>query len=296
MVIRTISDFRNESKDSNSHEDSQPILYGLPSGISMLQAPPIPGEFDAHIVQKIFPRMKLRSIVTALSLFDFLMFIITLGVASTCGGTFDPDNTMAGPNPIALYVMGGQYAQAVINGAVWRLLTPIFLHSGFYHIMSNMFFQLRLGYVLELRWGMVRFLVIYILCGINGSMWSTELGSMKAVSVGASGALFGVMGANISWLIYNWREVPDNKREACFMFFFFALNILFSFAPNVDINAHLGGFVCGLALGVTIPNPIVDQRREKLIRLGGFGLYVFLVVLFSCLIWSHPSIPFDYQC
>jgi rhomboid protease GluP len=86
--------------------------------------------------------------------------------------------------------MGGKWEPDIRAGAVWRLLTAIFLHAGILHIASNLFFQLRFGYITELRWGRWRWLAVYIISGLMASLFSTKLGP-RSVSVGASGALFG---------------------------------------------------------------------------------------------------------
>ena len=86
--------------------------------------------------------------------------------------------------------MGGKWEPDIRAGAVWRLLTAIFLHAGILHIASNLFFQLRFGYITELRWGRWRWLAVYIISGVMASLFSTKLGP-RSVSVGASGALFG---------------------------------------------------------------------------------------------------------
>jgi membrane associated rhomboid family serine protease len=172
------------------------------------------------------------------------------------------------------------------NGAVWRLLTNIILHAGILHILSNTFCQLRFGYTLELRWGWPKFVVIYLLTGISAALWSCVL-SWKAVSVGASGALFGLVGADISYIIYNWREIPQAPQEACLIAFITIITFLFGIDTTVDNFAHLGGLISGIFAGMWIPVTLVKRgnTQEMLYRgigaVGFWGLFLlFLLLLF----------------
>jgi rhomboid protease GluP len=128
-------------------------------------------------------------------------------------------------------------------GAVWRLVTPIILHAGIIHILGNLFFQTRFGYTLELRWGKTKFLIIYICSGIMAAFWSTVI-SFNTISVGASGALFGLVGADLSYLIYNWVEIPHRQQEAFFLAVMTIINFLMgASSTGIDNYAHLGGLV-----------------------------------------------------
>ncbi len=127
-------------------------------------------------------------------------------------------------------------------------MTPIFLHAGVIHIGSNLFFQCMLGFTFEKRWTALRLGLIYLLTGVAASLLSVAA-SPKDVSVGASGALFGLVGADCSYLFMNWSQIPQRHQECCFLVFIILINLLFGFTSNatndgmqanVDNFAHIG--------------------------------------------------------
>jgi len=183
--------------------------------------------------------------------------------------------------------MGGKFEPVIRNnGQVWRLLTSIILHAGILHILSNVFIQLRFGYTLELRWGWPKFVMIYILTGISASLWSSVL-SYESVSVGASGALFGLVGADLAYVIYNWKEIPHVQQEACFIAMITVLTFLFGIDSQVDNFAHLGGLISGLCMGMWLPITLVKRpgNIENYWRYGGMILFWGFFLLFCLLLW-----------
>jgi len=229
-----------------------------------------------------------RYLTTVIFFVDTIILIIELIVGSSkYGCAFARSNNMGGPSGICLYCMGAKWEPAIHNGAVWRLLTPIFLHAGILHLAANMFMLVKMGYVLETRWGWWRFGLVYLLAGLSASLWSAVLG-YETISVGASGALMGLMGADITYLLYNWHEIPDIKIEAIFLTITIVMNFLFgisSQATGIDNYAHLGGLISGLPLGLWFV-PLIEQReKEKIIRLGAAAVFLGLFLLFSLLLW-----------
>jgi len=251
-----------------------------------LIAPRDTGDPSPSMVERCFPWISLYSFTTLISIVDVIMFIVTLIVGGVkYDGAVVKGNPMLGPSSLTLYEMGGKWEPDIKAGHVWRLITPIFLHAGLIHLASNLFFQLRFGYVLELRWSIVRFIVIYFVTGIGASFLSC-LGSPGSVSVGASGALFGIIGANLSYLIYNWERIPHNKNEACILTFVVVINFLVGISGNVDNWAHFGGLITGFLIGVSLPKPIYERPHENWYRIG-FGIGTgLLFLLFAVLLWK----------
>ena len=127
-------------------------------------------------------------------------------------------------------------AKIVRRGEAWRLLVPIFLHNGLLHVFTNLLMQVRLGIQAEIFWGMRRFVPLYFGAGIMGSLLSTVL-LPNAVSVGASGALCGVLGAWTTFLAMHWghgSELEQVARLRDMISTVFNVVILFatSFIPN----------------------------------------------------------------
>lgn len=243
-------------------------------------SPPIP-----DMCPRILPRIGWKRATTVIIIIDLLMFLITLIVGGAkCDGAFVKGNEMAGPSAATLALMGGKCEPAIRDGDFWLLFTPMVLHSGILHLASNSFFQLRFGYTLEVRWTVPLFLVIYILTGFGASLLSA-VQSPNSISVGASGALFGLLGANLSYLIYNWPVIPDNKFEACFLSFVIIINFILGFGSNIDNWAHFGGFVTGF-LGAVSLMPVVYQRPNHLMyRVASAVLGCGFLFLMMMLLW-----------
>ena len=224
--------------------------------------------------------------VTVVSIIEVIIFLIELIVGGAkYDGAFVKGNSMGGPSAETLCNMGGKWEPSIRAGHVWRLFTAIFLHAGILHIASNMFFQLRFGYVTELRWGRGRWLAIYLLTGLMGSLWSTQL-SPKSVSVGASGALFGIVGADFTYLAYNWTHIPHNRQEAFMLALITFINLLLGMGSGIDNMAHLGGLIGGFFLGIAIPPTIEKRPQELVIRASAAFLFSGLALIFILLIFT----------
>jgi len=236
------------------------------------------------IVKCVFPRISKQAATTVISVIDVILMIVTLIVGAVMfDGAIVKGNGMAGPSAETLRYMGGKSEPDIRAGQVWRLVTPIVLHAGIVHLLSNLFFQLRFGYVLEARWGIVKYVGTYVVAGIGASLLSC-IQSPNSISVGASGALFGVVGADVTYLAFNWSHHPDAGREACFLTIVIVLNFLFGISSNVDNWAHFGGFIIGLFLGACLPTPQVQRSNEKLIRVGaGIGCLGMFALWFGVL-------------
>jgi len=141
-------------------------------------------------------------------------------------------------------VSNGIYADGqlagVAHGEWWRLITAAFLHYGPIHLLLNMLALWWLGAPVELAIGRVRFLFLYLAAGLAGSAGAL-IASPNAVTVGASGAIFGLLGAG---LILEWRATG---RLAGNYLTLIVINIAFTLAvPNISIGGHLGGLVAGI--------------------------------------------------
>ena len=127
-------------------------------------------------------------------------------------------------------------------GEWWRLLTAAFLHSGLLHIGFNMYVLYLLGPPLERAFGTGRFLALYLVAALGGSVASYATSPPNTLSVGASGAIFGLMAA---FLVVGKRFRRDVSQVA----FLLAINVVIGFVvPNIDWRAHLGGAAAGAAM------------------------------------------------
>ena len=131
------------------------------------------------------------------------------------------------------------FGPLVDAGEVWRLFTVALVHGGLTHLFFNMFSLLVLGNPIEAALGKARFLVIFFSSLLTGSLASIYLTNELYVSVGASGAIFGLFGAFIAMR----NRISEGARD---IYVIVGLNFVFGFIlGGVDWRAHLGGLVGG---------------------------------------------------
>lgn len=160
----------------------------------------------------------------------------------------------------------------------WRMLTSVFLHStGFFlHIVLNMYTLFIFGQVLETMLGRGRFLALYLVSGFGGSVAVMYLASPQTGVVGASGAIFGLLGA----FIVIQRKLGGDYTQLLVLL---AINLVIGFLPGMSISwqAHVGGLVTGILVGLIFAN---TRRRKQaalqIILTGGLtlGLVALVVV------------------
>jgi membrane associated rhomboid family serine protease len=130
---------------------------------------------------------------------------------------------------------------AVSNGDWWRLVTAMFLHGSILHIGFNMLALYWLGTIIEQALGTPRFLLVYFVSGLAGSAGALWFSSQFAVTVGASGAIFGLIGA---LLILEYLATGSLMGQAMVLIL---INLAFTFAvPGISIGGHLGGLAGGI--------------------------------------------------
>ncbi|WP_201365394.1 rhomboid family intramembrane serine protease, partial [Dictyobacter formicarum] len=148
---------------------------------------------------------------------------------------------------------GAQANPLIINnGQYWRLFTAMFLHDPYsiYHIALNMLSLYFVGRGVEIIYGKWRYLVIYLVSGLLGSITFLVL-DPNAVAVGASGAIFGIFGAIGMFYLLNRRALGAAGTGAIGQWLFWlVLNLIFGFAPGsgIAIWAHVGGLIGGMIL------------------------------------------------
>ena len=152
---------------------------------------------------------------------------------------------------------GAAYTPAIMQGEYYRIFTSMFLHFGPQHLGNNMLVLFVLGGRLERTVGKLKYLLIYLLGGMGGNLLCLflELDSADfAVSAGASGAVFAVMGAMIYAVIRGRGHIEDlSARQVVIMA---AFSLYFGFtSEGVDNAAHVGGLICGFLLAVLLYHP-----------------------------------------
>jgi membrane associated rhomboid family serine protease len=161
-----------------------------------------------------------------------------------------------------------------VEGQYYRAFTAMWLHANFLHIFFNMLALLIVGPAVEVLLGRLRFLALYLLAGIGGSVCSYLLSQPNAAGVGASGAIMGVMGAYV--VLAGRRHLPMAPVVGLLV-----LNFVIGFSGNIDWRAHLGGLVTGalLALVYDYAGSLRDRATELALTVGGSAVVLGLLAL-----------------
>ena len=189
----------------------------------------------------------------------------------------------------AMLVRGGAlFRPAITAGEWWRLCTAPFLHAGWVHLAVNVWGLWMLGRFVEGAFGPARFLAVYLAAALLASTASASLGA-GAISVGASGAVLGLLGALASTLVLRRGAWPERWRRALLgaLLLLAATQIALGFAvPSVDNAAHIGGLVGGAAAGLLLaPGGVV---RAVWVARGGSAAFVVANLLAAALATSTP--------
>jgi rhomboid protease GluP len=201
--------------------------------------------------------------------------------------------TLAGgsEDPVVLIQFGANFTPFVAAGEYWRLLTANFIHIGLVHLLFNSYAIYVLGVDVEALYGSPRFVVIYLLTGLAGSIASFALRPDIGLSAGASTAVFGLLGTMIAFFVRHrdrfggWGRQRLGNTVAIV-----GINLLFGLtSPRIDMLGHIGGFVGGLVLGwLLCPMYQVDYAPEgpRLVdtnsvrrALPGVALFVIFLII-----------------
>ena len=148
---------------------------------------------------------------------------------------------------------GAMYVPLIVkHGEYYRLLTSVFMHFGISHLVNNMIIQFVLGDNLERALGRIKYLVFYLVCGVGANVFSMIVSINDyepAVSAGASGAIFGVIGGLLYAVIRNRGQLEDLNTRKLTMLVVCSLYFGFT-STGVNNAAHIGGLVLGFLLGV----------------------------------------------
>lgn len=150
---------------------------------------------------------------------------------------------------------GAMYVPYITEkGEYYRIFTSMFLHFGFDHLLNNMVVLAAVGWNLEYELGGLKFLILYFLSGLGGNVlsawWDIRIGDY-AISAGASGAIFGVIGALLYVAIRNRGRVGDISGKG--ILFMIALSLYYGFSSGgVDNMAHIGGLATGFVLSILL--------------------------------------------
>ena len=164
------------------------------------------------------------------------------------------------PTADSVLPWGADYGPLTLNGQWWRMFTSLFLHSGIIHLVFNMLVLANIGPFMESLSGRVSYLILYFVSGIGGGAASLAW-HPTTVSAGASGAIFGLYGGLLGFLLRHRNTIPTETlqplRKGALTFV--GYNIIFGLQPGIDMAAHLGGLAAGFLLGLFL----VQQRAQE---------------------------------
>lgn len=188
------------------------------------------------------------------------LIIINLAVfllMTASGGTESIDNLVRFNAMVKPLVYSGQW---------WRVFTAQFIHIGFFHILMNMYFLNTIGPIFEKLYGPRNFLIIYLISGVMGNLFTYAFGSPNTVSAGASTSLYGLLGLAIGIMVAYKDDEILRSFGASFVSVV-VINLIYSILmPRVGILGHLGGFIGGFVLAGIFPivNREISTMRVNL--------------------------------
>lgn len=280
------------SQDEHGQHGLRQVDRGRDEGGVVDSVPAILGEAQPFLSQPyrlqiplVMPRAVWVLLAVNVIIFTFPKVLQVLGVQ------FD-----GLPIDIFVLLQGAKDNQAIQNGAYYRLLTAMFLHAGWLHIGFNVYALYAIGPEAERLYGRWRFLAVYFIAGLAGSVASYAFNS--ADGVGASGAIFGLIGG-LAAFYYVSRGLLGEiaRRQIGSLVSVIMINLFIGFSsPLIDNAAHIGGLIGGVLVGwLLAPRFEVDERlypplvvRRGLsvgwpAALGVLGLLVALVLVI------HPA-------
>jgi len=156
---------------------------------------------------------------------------------------------------------GSNFGPFTTDGEWWRLLTSLFIHFGVIHLAFNMWALATFGPLTERLFGSVNYLLIYLIAGVTGSLasisWRPDVNS-----AGASGAIFGILGALLAAHLRNRKTMPSSVlqplRTSTLVFVGYTLLNGFT-TTGIDVAAHLGGLTAGFLIGLVVARPITGE-------------------------------------
>ncbi|MEI7446330.1 MAG: rhomboid family intramembrane serine protease [Burkholderiales bacterium] len=196
------------------------------------------------------------------------------------------------PSAVELAMWGGNHLP-LTREQPWRLLSATFLHGGVLHLAFNMWALRDTGRLAERFYGNWQLLLIYLVAGLAGSVASLFFSARTGVSIGASGAIFGVVGCLLAAIFTKANKLPpglvSSMRSSMLGFVGFSLFMGFT-AGFVDNAAHIGGLVAGFVMGMVLAEKfdVQEFRRQAPVRAAA-AVALAAVALWGA--WSMLPVP-----
>jgi len=232
----------------DNHSDNDPEFNSEPADTP---SAPIPLPRPPQIGDMVNPFVLYRQKKTPYITFGTLAILVLIYLATAATGDL-------------FYFYGASNGAAILyNGEWWRMFTAMFLHANLTHILFNGYALFVLGQDMERLYGPARYLLIYTLAGLYGSWLSFAVRGADQLSVGASGAIFGIMGMSLGFFLFYRNKLGQFGRDRFNSNLqVVGINLVIGFAiVRIDNAAHIGGLIAGFVLGylLTPRHHVVDN-------------------------------------
>ena len=226
------------------------------------------------------------SVTTALVSANVLLLVVILFVWG-----FDPQArgilSILSPSIQALDAFGIKWGPYIHRGEIWRIVTAIYLHGGLVHLAMNSMALINLGPLIESSFGRRKFFLIYTTTGIAGFVASTLI-SPDSPSVGASGAIFGLLGFAVVYGRYRAGSAGRAVAEQLMPWIVFGVVMLFM--PRIDNAAHAGGLLTGALLALVVDAGEPRTREgELMLRLLTSAAVVVTIASFAAMVLTYAE-------
>ena len=210
----------------------------------------------------------------ALMAINVVLFMLTAAASGGFSGTSG-----------AFYEKGALFGPLVADGEWWRIVSAGFLHAGLLHLAFNMYFLYFLGTLMEPSIGKLRFGIVYFVSLVGGSFGALLL-SPNAVTVGASGAVFGAMGAAIIAMRARGIDPMQSGLGVTLL-----LNLAITFLiPGISIGGHLGGLFAGGLIGYLMFD-VADRRQLSANLVHGVAVGLAIVLAVGGVLLAQSAAP-----
>lgn len=256
-----IKAFPNIIKDTKFDEEGVNLFMKITDDIAHKN------EENGKRAEEIFAVRK-PYVTYALLAINILLFIIMVFVSS---------DGIYGFQTETLVKFGGNVKSLVLNGEYWRLIASAFLHDGFLHLICNMYALYVLGIQLENFFGKTRFAIIYLFSAITGNLLSLVFADPNVVSIGASGAIFGLFGSLLYFGYYYRVYLGTVLRTQIVPVIL--INLLFGIVtPGIDNAAHIGGLIGGVFISMGIGVKFKSTKSDMINGMIVSTLYLLFLI------------------
>jgi rhomboid protease GluP len=232
-------------------------------------------------------------VTTVILVVNAVLFALSLVATSQASGSL---NLFGGISGQILYKLGARQSIAILNGEVWRLVMPIFLHGGLLHIGMNSMFLVDIGPQVERLYGSARYLFIYVLTGVCGfvvsTAWNLWTASGFGIAIGASTALAGLIGVMLGMSTRRGGTYAREIRSQMIRMVIY-LVVMALLPLGIDNAGHFGGLAGGFLLGKYLADrePLNATEFKRAYALGWLAGLVAVASFVLMLLHFQDKLP-----